>query len=60
LAGISLKAEKAIKKASILAGQLKKISLSLMIIRKEEAVRALRVRYTIYRLMTPRIQNKRI
>jgi hypothetical protein len=52
---MSLEAGKIIKRVSILAGQLEKVSLSLIIIRKEEAAMALRVGYTIYRLMTPRV-----
>jgi len=60
LADVSLKAGKAIEKVSILAGQLKKVSLSLMIVRKEEAVKVLKVRYTIYRLVISRVQDKEI
>jgi uncharacterized coiled-coil protein SlyX len=55
LAELSIKAEKAIERVSILAGQLKEISLSLIIIKEKEAAMALRVRYTIYRLMIPRV-----
>jgi hypothetical protein len=55
LAGISIKARETIKRASILAGQLEKISLSLVIIKKEEAAIAPRVRYTIYRLTIFRV-----
>jgi hypothetical protein len=43
------------EKVSILTGQLKKISLSLIIAREEEIAMVLRVGYTIYRLMTPRV-----
>jgi hypothetical protein len=59
LAGMSIKTEKTTKKVSILAGQLEKTSLSLVIIRKEEAVMILKIRYIIYRLMTPRVQNEK-
>jgi hypothetical protein len=55
LAGVSLEAEKTIKKISILAGQLEKISLSLIMARKKKAAIALRVEYTIYRLVTPKV-----
>jgi hypothetical protein len=55
LAKISLKAGKVTEKASILAGQLKKASLSLVIIREEEAVIVSKVRCTICRLMTFRV-----
>jgi hypothetical protein len=57
LARLSLKAEKATKRASILAGQLKKISLSLIMAKEKEATMAPRIRYTIYRLITPRVQD---
>jgi hypothetical protein len=57
LAGISLEAEKATEKISILAGQLKEIFLFLIIIRKEEIAKALKIGYTICRLMTLKIQN---
>jgi hypothetical protein len=59
LAGISIKTKKTIKKISILAGQLKKVSLSLIIARKEEAAIALKIRYIIYRLVTLKVQNKK-
>jgi hypothetical protein len=52
---MNIKIGKMTEKASILAEQLKKISLSLIIVREEEAVMKLRVRYIIYRLMTPRV-----
>jgi chromosome segregation ATPase len=58
LAGVSIEIEKAIKKISILAGQLEKISLSLVMTREEEAAMASKIEYTIYRLVTPRVQNK--
>jgi hypothetical protein len=59
LAGISLKARKAIERVSILAGQLEKVFLSLVIVKKEEAAKILRIRYIIYRLIIPKIQNER-
>jgi hypothetical protein len=55
---MSLEAEKAIKRVSILAGQLEKAFLSLIMAKEKEAIIEPRVRYTIYRLMTPRVQNK--
>jgi hypothetical protein len=55
LAGISLEAGKIIKKASILAGQLKKISLSLVIVKKEKAVMAFKIKCTICRLIISRV-----
>jgi hypothetical protein len=55
LAGISLKAGKTIKRVSILVKQLKKVSLFLVVVREEEAAIILRIGYTIYRLMTPRV-----
>jgi hypothetical protein len=55
LAGISLKAEKTIKRVSILAGQLEKISLSLIMAKKEETARASKIGYIICRLVTPRV-----
>jgi hypothetical protein len=58
LAGVSIKIEKTTKKASILAGQLEKISLSLVITREKETAMVLKIEYTIYRLVTPRVQNK--
>jgi hypothetical protein len=55
LAGINIEAGKTTEKISILVGQLKKASLSLVIARKKEAIITLRVRYTIYRLVTSRV-----
>jgi hypothetical protein len=55
LIGVSLEAGKATEKISILARQLKKISLSLIMIRKEEAVIISKIRYIIYRLIIPKI-----
>jgi hypothetical protein len=55
LARVSLKAGKVIKRVSILAGQLEKISLSLIMIREEEAVIALKIRCIICRLVTSKI-----
>jgi hypothetical protein len=55
LAGVSLKAGETTEKVSILAGQLKEIFLFLVIIREEEIAMALRVRYIICRLVTPKV-----
>jgi hypothetical protein len=55
LTGISLEAGETTERVSILAGQLKEVSLFLMIAREEEAVRVLKVRYIICRLVTPRV-----
>jgi hypothetical protein len=52
---MSLKAEKATERASILAGQLKEVSLFLVIVREEEAAIIPRVGCTICRLVTFRI-----
>jgi hypothetical protein len=57
LAGLSVETGKAIKKVSILAGQLKKTSLSLIIAREKEAIIALRNEYIICHLITPEIRN---
>jgi hypothetical protein len=59
LAGISLKARKATERVSILAGQLEKAFLSLVRAKKEEAAKISRIRYIIYRLIIPKIQNER-
>jgi hypothetical protein len=55
LAKLSIKTGEATERASILAGQLEKVFLSLIIARKEEAAIILRIRYIIYRLIIPRI-----
>jgi hypothetical protein len=55
---MNIKAKKAIKRASILAGQLEKISLSLVIIREKEAAITLKIECAICRLITLRVQNK--
>jgi len=55
LTELSIEAGKTTKRVSILAGQLKKISLFLVIAKKEEAAMTLKVRYIIYRLMTPKV-----
>jgi len=52
---LSIKAEKTIKRASILAGQLEEASLFLIMIRKEKAIITPKTGYTICRLMTPRV-----
>jgi hypothetical protein len=55
LAEMSLKAKKAIKRVSILAKQLKKISLSLVMIRKEEAAMVPKIGCIICRLVTSKV-----
>jgi hypothetical protein len=60
LAGLSIKTGKAIKRASILAGQLKEVSLSLIMAREKKAVMVLRSEYTICRLIIPRIRDNTI
>jgi hypothetical protein len=55
LTKVSLKVGKTIERVSILAGQLEKISLSLVIIKKKEATIILKVRYIIYRLVNLRV-----
>jgi hypothetical protein len=58
LAGLSIKAKKAIKRVSILAGQLEKIFLSLVMAREKEAIIALRNEYTICRLTTLKVRDE--
>jgi hypothetical protein len=55
LAELSIETGKATKKVSILAGQLEKAFLSLVMAREEETVMVLRVGYTIYRLMISKV-----
>jgi uncharacterized coiled-coil protein SlyX len=55
LTEINIKIEKTIKRVSILIRQLKKISLSLIIVREKEAVIILKIGYTIYRLVTLKV-----
>jgi hypothetical protein len=55
LINVSLKAGKAIEKVSILAGQLEKVSLFLVMAKEEEIVIILKIRYTICRLVTPKV-----
>jgi hypothetical protein len=55
LAEMSIKVGKATKKVSILAGQLKKTFLSLIITKEEEIAIILKIRYIICRLVTLRI-----
>jgi ribosomal protein L12E/L44/L45/RPP1/RPP2 len=57
LAGLSVEAEKAIERASILVGQLEKASLSLVIAREKKAVMALRNKYIICHLVTSKIRD---
>jgi hypothetical protein len=55
LAGISLETGKTIERASILTGQLEKVSLFLIIIREKKIIMALRNECTIFRLVTFRV-----
>ena len=55
LAGLSVEAGEAIKRVSILAGQLEEISLFLIMAREKEAAIISKIRYIIYRLMTLRV-----
>jgi hypothetical protein len=55
LTGMSIKAKKTTKKISILARQLKKVFLSLIIVKEKEAAIIPKVKYIIYRLITLRI-----
>jgi hypothetical protein len=57
LTGLSVEARKITKRASILAGQLKKASLFLIMVREKEAVIASKNEYTIYHLVTPRTRD---
>jgi hypothetical protein len=58
LAGVSIEAGEATERASILAGQLEEASLSLVMVREEEAAMVLRVGCTICRLVIPRVQDE--
>jgi hypothetical protein len=60
LAGLSIEAGKAIERVSILAGQLEKASLSLIMIREKKAIIALKNECIIYHLVTPRIRDNTI
>ena len=57
LTGLNVKIKKAIKRVLILAGQLKKASLSLIIPREKEAIMTLRNEYIIYRLIASRTRD---
>jgi hypothetical protein len=57
LAGLNVEAGEAIKRASILAGQLEKVSLFLIMIRKEGIIMALSDECTICRLIIPQIRD---
>jgi hypothetical protein len=57
LARLSIEAREIIERASILAGQLEKISLSLIMLREEGIIKALENECTICRLVTPRIKD---
>jgi hypothetical protein len=58
LVGMSLKVGEAIERASILIGQLKKVSLSLVIIREEEVIIALRTECIICHFITLRVWDR--
>jgi hypothetical protein len=51
LAGLNVEAGKITEKVSILAGQLEKAFLSLILLKKEEITRVPGNEYTIYRLI---------
>ena len=57
LAGLNVETGKTIERASILAGQLEKVSLSLVMAREEEAIIVLKNEYTICYLITLGIKN---
>jgi uncharacterized protein YwgA len=58
LAEMNIEIKKTIKKISILTEQLEKISLFLIVTREEEVAMVLRIGCTIYRLITPRVQDE--
>ena len=60
LAELSIEAEETTKRVSILAGQLKKASLSLIMAREKKIIIILKNEYTICRLVIPRIRNNTI
>jgi hypothetical protein len=57
LAGLSVEAGKIIKRVSILAGQLEKVSLSLIVFREKDIIRASKSEYIRCRLITSRIKD---
>jgi hypothetical protein len=57
LTGLSVKVGKAIERVSILAGQLEKVSLSLVMIREEKTMIVLRNEYIICHLVTLRTRD---
>ena len=57
LAGLSVETEKAIERISILAEQLKKASLFLVIAKKEKAIITLKNECIICHLVTPGIRD---
>ena len=57
LAGLSVETGKATERVSILAGQLEKVLLSLIMAREKEAVIMLKNECTICHLMTLRIRD---
>ena len=60
LAGLNVETEKVIKRVSILAGQLEKTSLSLVMAREEEIIITLRNECTICHLITFGIRDNTI
>jgi hypothetical protein len=58
LAGVSLETGKATERVSILAKQLEKASLFLIMARKKKAIMALRNKCIICRLTIPKIQDE--
>jgi hypothetical protein len=56
---MNLKTGKTSKRALILAKQLEKASLSLVITKKEKIIIMLKNEYTICRLVFPRVQDER-
>jgi hypothetical protein len=57
LTGLNIEIGEIIEKALILAGQLKKAFLSLIMPREEKAIITLKNEYIIYRLITPRTRD---
>jgi hypothetical protein len=52
LTGLSIETEETIERVLILTGQLKKISLSLIIAKEKEVIMTPKNEYIIYRLIT--------
>jgi hypothetical protein len=58
LAGLNIEISETIERVSILARQLKEISLFLIIVREEEIIMALKSECTICRLTTLKIRDE--